>query len=98
MARLLSINWQRIVVSDTIRRSSQVLAVGNDTVHIFGGEIVPREPVDSNVYSIPLNRKGNSMSVSKGLKTQQHLVSDLEESSITTQPASSSSPSPRRLR
>ncbi|KAF2811103.1 galactose oxidase [Mytilinidion resinicola] len=79
MAKSLSIKWQRIIASDTIKRSSQVIAIANDKVHIFGGEIVPREPVGSNVYANPKITR----------------LPGLKDSSTTTQPASPTSPCPR---
>ncbi|QDS72671.1 hypothetical protein FKW77_002891 [Venturia effusa] len=51
----LSIQWQHILSSDEIRRSSQTIAAQDDgMLNIFGGEIVPREPVDGKVYSLSL--------------------------------------------
>ncbi|TID27821.1 myrosinase-binding protein-like protein [Venturia nashicola] len=59
----LSIQWQEIASSDEIRRSSQTIAVQNDgTLTIFGGEIVPREPVDNKVYSLSLTQSNATIS------------------------------------
>ncbi|KAF2475906.1 galactose oxidase [Lindgomyces ingoldianus] len=45
----LTATWSRLLVSDRLRRSSQVLSVVNQTVCIFGGEVLPRQPVDDQV-------------------------------------------------
>ncbi|ETI22096.1 hypothetical protein G647_06167 [Cladophialophora carrionii CBS 160.54] len=45
--------WTKICESDALRRSSQTLTVVNGAVYIFGGELRPREPVESSVYRIP---------------------------------------------
>ncbi|KAL2426626.1 hypothetical protein ABEF95_010896 [Exophiala dermatitidis] len=44
--------WTKLCEDDSIRRSSQALAVAGDSAYIFGGELRPREPVDSSVYQI----------------------------------------------
>ncbi|KIW67524.1 hypothetical protein PV04_06768 [Phialophora macrospora] len=45
--------WTKICESDALRRSSQTLAVVDGATYIFGGELRPREPVESSVYRIP---------------------------------------------
>ncbi|KAF4954355.1 hypothetical protein FSARC_12152 [Fusarium sarcochroum] len=47
-------NWSRITSSKRLYRSSQaVSAIGQD-VYIFGGELVPRQPVDNRVDVVTL--------------------------------------------
>jgi hypothetical protein len=45
----LKANWSRLLASERLRRSSQVVAVIDQTVCIFGGEVEPRKPLDSQV-------------------------------------------------
>ncbi|KAF5861534.1 hypothetical protein ETB97_012860 [Aspergillus alliaceus] len=47
--------WTKLLSDDAIRRSSQTLSVIGDDVYIYGGELRPREPVDSAVYRIALD-------------------------------------------
>lgn len=48
-------NWQRLIKTDRLKRSSQVLSVVNSHVCIFGGEVQPRQPVDDKVDVLSLN-------------------------------------------
>jgi len=42
-------------------RSSHCISVIGDTLYVFGGEIVPREPINSIFYTRNLNDKGNNI-------------------------------------
>lgn len=44
--------WSKIGEGEAIQRSSQTLSVVDGVAYIFGGELRPREPVDSSVYRI----------------------------------------------
>lgn len=46
--------WTRIVSSVRLYRSSQALSVVGQRAFIFGGELVPREPVDNRVDVVNL--------------------------------------------
>jgi hypothetical protein len=47
--------WTRLLSSDRLRRSSHVLsAIGSDAC-IFGGERLPRQPVDNKVDALTLS-------------------------------------------
>lgn len=46
--------WKRLIESDRLRRSSQVVTAIGDTVCIFGGEVAPRQPVDDQVDILTL--------------------------------------------
>ncbi|KAL2859369.1 kelch repeat protein [Aspergillus pseudodeflectus] len=52
MARAI---WKKLTSDPSIQRSSQVLSVIGNDAYIYGGELRPREPVDSSVYRIPLD-------------------------------------------
>jgi hypothetical protein len=54
----VSINWQRISSADSLRRSSHVIAVHENTVSVFGGELKPREPVPNSLFTVNLNGNG----------------------------------------
>ncbi|KAF2030527.1 kelch repeat protein-like protein [Setomelanomma holmii] len=41
--------WTRLLDTERLKRSSQVLSVIDQTVCIFGGEVQPRQPVDNKV-------------------------------------------------
>ncbi|KAF2638185.1 galactose oxidase [Massarina eburnea CBS 473.64] len=49
--------WTRLLASERLRRSSQVLSVIDNTAYIFGGEVQPRQPVDNQIDAVSL-RKG----------------------------------------
>jgi hypothetical protein len=46
--------WRKLVAAPTIQRSSQTLAVIAENAYIHGGELRPREPVDSVVHTVQL--------------------------------------------
>lgn len=50
LAMAVIAKWTRLLADDALPRSSQTLSVVGDSVYIFGGELRPREPVDSLVY------------------------------------------------
>ncbi|KAJ5112039.1 hypothetical protein N7532_000084 [Penicillium argentinense] len=47
--------WTKLSSDNEVPRSSQTLAVLGNNAYIYGGELRPREPVDSTVYSIQLS-------------------------------------------
>ncbi|KAF1955272.1 galactose oxidase [Byssothecium circinans] len=48
--------WTRLLASERLRRSSQVLSVLGNTAYIFGGEVQPREPIDNQVDVVSLSK------------------------------------------
>lgn len=44
--------WTKLLTDTSIQRSSQTLSVVAGNALIYGGELRPREPVDSVVYQI----------------------------------------------
>ncbi|KAL4967019.1 Kelch repeat protein [Aspergillus stella-maris] len=48
--------WKTLLSDASIQRSSQTLSVVGNNAYIYGGELRPREPVDSAVYRIPMNQ------------------------------------------
>ncbi len=50
----LSARWTRLVSSERLERSSQSLAVLQSRAWVFGGELLPREPVDNRIDVIDL--------------------------------------------
>ncbi|KAJ4403341.1 hypothetical protein N0V91_006572 [Didymella pomorum] len=48
-------NWQKIHSNDRLKRSSQIASVIDGTLHIFGGEVQPRQPVDDKVDVVVLS-------------------------------------------
>lgn len=49
--------WKRLLDSDTLRRSSQVVASFGNQLFLFGGEIQPRQPVDNHVHLVSLDAR-----------------------------------------
>jgi hypothetical protein len=41
--------WTRLLDTERLQRSSQVVSVIDNTVCIFGGEVQPRQPVDDQI-------------------------------------------------
>ena len=64
-----TIRWQRVAVSDELRRSSQSIGIASGHLGIFGGELKPREPVDNKVYTVPLTGDGTTSSLTSSLTT-----------------------------
>ncbi|GKZ30054.1 hypothetical protein AbraIFM66950_007575 [Aspergillus brasiliensis] len=54
--------WTKILSDVSIKRSSQTLAILSNNAYIYGGELRPREPVDSAVYRLSLNASTSSNS------------------------------------
>ncbi|EHY56929.1 hypothetical protein HRR83_001991 [Exophiala dermatitidis] len=75
--------WTKLCEDDSIRRSSQALAIAGDSAYIFGGELRPREPVDSSVYQIPTKPSQNQT---------QH---PLQKIPFTSQQQNQETPQPR---
>ncbi|KEF55148.1 uncharacterized protein A1O9_08802 [Exophiala aquamarina CBS 119918] len=53
---MASTTWTKLAASSSLRRSSQTLCVIGKTAYIYGGELRPREPVDSDVYQFTLSQ------------------------------------------
>ncbi|POR39153.1 Kelch repeat protein [Tolypocladium paradoxum] len=51
----LSASWLRVAASSRLRRSSQALSIVGSKAWIFGGELVPRQPVDNQLDVIDLD-------------------------------------------
>lgn len=49
-----SATWTKLLSSTRLQRSSQTLSVAEGKAWIFGGELVPREPVDNQLDVIDL--------------------------------------------
>ena len=51
----LSASWSLVTSSKRLSRSSQAVSILDKKVFIFGGELLPREPVDNRVDVISLD-------------------------------------------
>ncbi|GAB7364242.1 hypothetical protein MBLNU230_g4790t1 [Neophaeotheca triangularis] len=74
-------NWTNIATNEALRRSSHTLTVLPSplTAHIFGGELLPRQPRDNALHTLPgLNISSNSPATA-----------------LTTLPTPSPAPAPR---
>ncbi|KAL3444252.1 kelch repeat protein [Aspergillus insuetus] len=47
--------WEKLTSDPSIQRSSQAVSVVNNNTYIYGGELRPREPVNSSIYRIQLH-------------------------------------------
>lgn len=50
--------WSRITSSKRLYRSSQAVSTIDQKIYIFGGELLPREPVDNRVDVVSLDAQG----------------------------------------
>ncbi|KAL3471597.1 hypothetical protein BJX99DRAFT_21469 [Aspergillus californicus] len=68
--------WTKLLDDSSIQRSSQTISVVGSSIYLYGGEIRPREPVDSTVYRVSLQH--DSQSPTK--------IATIAETSATPQP------------
>lgn len=54
----LSATWSQLYSEDELQRSSHVVSVVDDKAYVFGGELLPRQPVDNDVYKVDLRAGG----------------------------------------
>ncbi|KAH7133702.1 kelch domain-containing protein [Dactylonectria macrodidyma] len=47
-------SWTRLALSARLQRSSQILSVSGSAAYIFGGELIARQPVDSQLDTLDL--------------------------------------------
>jgi hypothetical protein len=95
MARIIA-KCHRLLESEILRRSSQIVSAVGDRVYIFGGELRPREPRDNDVHAVSLGSKlrvdnARIPKYDHDTKTRYHNLGN----AITSEPATSQSPSPR---
>ena len=57
---MISATWVNLVASEKLQRSSHVLSVVSGNAHLFGGELLPRQPRDNHVYRLDLTSPGMS--------------------------------------
>lgn len=58
----VSATWARLAWSTRLQRSSQCLSVLGSQAWVFGGELIPRQPVDSQLDVVELG-PGQGMTV-----------------------------------
>lgn len=49
LSKFPSVTWTRLASSVRLYRSSQAVSVVGEKMYIFGGELVPRQPVDNKI-------------------------------------------------
>ncbi|KAF2017483.1 kelch repeat protein-like protein [Aaosphaeria arxii CBS 175.79] len=47
--------WTKLLSTERLRRSSQIVSVVDQKICIFGGEVLPRQPIDNQIDILPLN-------------------------------------------
>jgi len=48
-------SWTRVAQASELQRSSHILSVVDDTVFVYRGELLPRQPRDGQVYALDVN-------------------------------------------
>lgn len=95
MAKIVA-KCHKLVEGEVLRRSSQIISVIGDQAYIFGGELRPREPRDNDIHAVSLDSsKLHSNRIPPRFNDTKCRNSDLENEKITSQSATSQSPSPR---
>lgn len=53
----ITAQWTKVIDSELLQRSSQVVAAINGHAYIFGGELRPREPRDNDIHLVALDSR-----------------------------------------
>jgi hypothetical protein len=85
-------SWTRLLETDRLQRSSQVLSVIDNIVCIFGGEVQPRQPVDDKTDVLSLT--SNSGMLPHYPFTNKVLMSNPIQPPQTSPPSLSPPPQP----
>ncbi|RNJ58804.1 hypothetical protein D7B24_004169 [Verticillium nonalfalfae] len=87
----LSAKWLRIASSQRLCRSSQAVSVVDQKTYVFGGELVPRKPIDNQIDTVDVeNEKGRKKSM------QLHAFANRSANpTVKTIPAPAEAPIPR---
>lgn len=59
----MSATWKCLTQHGDLQRSSHIVSAVDKHVYIFGGELVPREPRDNEVFNVDLNSTGNMVHI-----------------------------------
>ncbi|EEY20273.1 kelch repeat protein [Verticillium alfalfae VaMs.102] len=89
----LSAKWLRIASSQRLCRSSQAVSVVDQKTYVFGGELVPREPIGNQIDTVDVENENE-----KGRKKpmQFHAFANRSANpSVNTIPAPAEAPIPR---
>lgn len=54
-ASIISARWTKLVATSRLCRSSHILSADTSRIFIFGGELLPRQPVDNQVDQIDID-------------------------------------------
>lgn len=68
----LSATWVRLAANDRLRRSSQAVSVIGEQAFVFGGELLPREPVDNQLDVVELQSEKGILSYLPILTPNSH--------------------------
>ncbi len=87
MAAQLHPQWRKITESETLRRSSQIVAAIDGTAYVFGGELRPREPRDNDLHLIKFLEGSKPPYLTVLIESLfTHLTSIQNPSSVLSQP------------
>ncbi|KAM0274344.1 hypothetical protein ACHAQH_007939 [Verticillium albo-atrum] len=76
-----NVSWTKLAESQRLQRSSQTVSVVGSAAYIFGGELLPREPVDNQLDVIDF---GEGTSSAKTVPAPQHAPSPRVGSTCVT--------------
>lgn len=54
-ASIVSARWTKLVATPRLCRSSHILSADASRIFIFGGELLPRQPVDNHLDQIDID-------------------------------------------
>ncbi|KAF3346550.1 4-coumarate--CoA ligase [Verticillium dahliae VDG2] len=87
----LSAKWLLIASSQRLRRSSHAVSVVDQKTYVFGGELVPREPIDNQIDIIDVeNENGRKRSMQRPAFAKRSV-----NPTVKTIPAPAEAPIPR---
>ncbi|KAJ5151906.1 hypothetical protein N7492_010201 [Penicillium capsulatum] len=87
----LPAKWTKLLETETLQRSSQIVSAVGNQVYVFGGELRPREPRDNDVHVISLDT--GKWCIWRGNQKSNRMTSATP--TISSQSATATSPSPR---
>lgn len=61
MAGELKAEWRKVAEGDVLKRSSHAVAAINDQIYLFGGELIARQPKDSEVHALAVRNGTQSI-------------------------------------
>lgn len=67
---MLEAKWSRLIATQRLYRSSQTVTVVGQQAYIFGGELVPRQPIDNKLDVVEISESGKRHSLTSSVTYQ----------------------------